>query len=87
MKCILVFFFLIFPTTALAKTKERLNHVDWHQYATVDLDLVILGILLGYVVIPLLSVLLKPNWGKNWSVTLLIKESRSNKWFFDQWKD
>jgi hypothetical protein len=86
MKCVLVIFF-IFPTTALAKTKERLNHVDWHQYATLDLDLVILGILLGCVVIALLSIFLKPNWRKNLSVTLLIKESRSNKWFSDQWKD
>ena len=86
MKCVLVIFF-IFPTTALAKNKERLNHGDWHQYATLDLDLVILGILLGCVVIALLSIFLKPNWRKNLSVTLLIKESRSNKWFSDQWKD
>jgi hypothetical protein len=86
MKCVLVILF-IFPTTALANTKERLNHGDWHQYATLDLDLVILGILLGCVVIPLLSIFLKRNWRNNLSVTLLIKESRSNKWFSDQWKD
>jgi hypothetical protein len=48
---------------------------------------VILGILLGCVVIPLLSIFLKRNWRNNLSVTLLIKESRSNKWFSDQWKD